>query len=277
MFPRSSWVYLLTGASDICLWTLFILVSTGVPIADSIALPGRSESVSAASSIGTSGRPDSEFEEERGARGGDVRRTVGHLSSAIQHPMPSHFVVDTPAMAEMEDEVSGPDAKAQHAIVRRREEVAALLWLESRLRDLRKDLDEDVFRKKGSEAGSSAMAESTMMDTVKMIRDVGQEMHHYTAPVFQKVVEAELLSIAGRRRELLKQIAENGNLKPLYAERISDRPAGVDDAKPDEEEEKRIQQKSTHRSARTGQVVLALAIILSVSLLVMSHRAGVQS
>lgn len=155
--------------------------------------------------------------------------------------------------------VDGPDVSEEAAkLQKRREKVAALLWLEGRLRDLGRGLDEQVFQEKAEESERAAASQISMPETVNTLAEMRKEMHRFAAPVYQKAVEEELATVSARREALLKDILEDTPMKPLPEEPKTPALAAVSDE--DATEAKAAQgQKETAR--RNRNTVMAIAVI----------------
>lgn len=175
-------------------------------------------------------------------------------------------IVDLGPAVEREEEEA--EAKsAQRAVQRKREHVASLLWLEGRLHELRRGLDDKAFAERAAHEQQVAGEESKQPDTARMLSKMREQMHEFAAPVYRQVVDEQLLDVAEKRQALLQEIAPT---EPPANLAVSDEPIYT------KEDLVKRKKNTKIRSARTGQVVFVMSILLSIGLLVYAKMAHIE-
>mmetsp|Transcript_48714 Transcript_48714/g.122966 ORF Transcript_48714/g.122966 Transcript_48714/m.122966 type:complete len:256 (+) Transcript_48714:85-852(+) len=172
-------------------------------------------------------------------------------------------VVDLGPAVEREEEAFDHASSKEAAVQKKREKVASLLWLEGRLRDVRRGLDDKAFAADEAAKQRAAGAESQEPRTVRMLSQMREQMHTFAAPMYRQAVDDELLHVAERRQSLLQEIAP--------AEVPQDVPQALaSSSEPIVTDEDIITTKKNTkvRSARTGQVVFGISILLAIGLAV---------
>mmetsp|Transcript_17889 Transcript_17889/g.46239 ORF Transcript_17889/g.46239 Transcript_17889/m.46239 type:complete len:242 (+) Transcript_17889:79-804(+) len=159
----------------------------------------------------------------------------------------------------------GPDDRDEEVdpLRKKREQVAAMLWLEARLRELSQGLDEKHFESMAEEGERQAASEVSMPEMVNTLGEMRKEVHRFAAPVYQKAVEEELISMASRREELLRELAEATPMASL-----------PEDPAKGEKEESLPQVEEGFWSRHTGNILLrllGLAVIAFVFWAAVAH------
>jgi len=192
-----------------------------------------------------------------------ARRVTLRLQPNAAEEGNDRVVVDLGPAVEREEEAVGRASSKEAAAQKKREKIASLLWLEGRLREVRQSLDNKDF-----EAGEQAEQQAAGKDsrdaesTARMLSQMREQMHQFAAPVYRKAIDDELLDVTERRQALLQEIAP------------TDPPAVlVTEEEPIKTGQDIIEKKKNNRirSARTGQVVFGLSVIMSVGLLIFAH------
>mmetsp|Transcript_36431 Transcript_36431/g.72509 ORF Transcript_36431/g.72509 Transcript_36431/m.72509 type:complete len:233 (+) Transcript_36431:69-767(+) len=109
---------------------------------------------------------------------------------------------------------------------RRREKVAAYMWLEARLRDLNHDLDENNFAKNTAIMEAKLGGDTGLTSTAQVLSKMRKQMHNFAAPLFREVVTDEIHKVRTQRRMLLQELADeaadaDSSVRRFSAERPS--------------------------------------------------------
>mmetsp|Transcript_142956 Transcript_142956/g.456789 ORF Transcript_142956/g.456789 Transcript_142956/m.456789 type:complete len:267 (+) Transcript_142956:67-867(+) len=204
-------------------------------------------------------------------------------SSALAAPGEPEAVAEAKKVAGKDMKVAvnlGPVDRDEEVdpLRKKREQVAAMLWLEARLRELRQGLDEQHFASMAAEGERQAASEVSMPETVNTLGEMRKEVHRFAAPVYQKAVEEELISVASRREELLRELAEATPMAPLPEDpaTLSAPKLNQGDAAKGAKEESPPQVEGFW-SGRTGDILLGLAVIAFVVWAALAHLFGGQT
>mmetsp|Transcript_84333 Transcript_84333/g.243804 ORF Transcript_84333/g.243804 Transcript_84333/m.243804 type:complete len:240 (+) Transcript_84333:78-797(+) len=131
------------------------------------------------------------------------------------------YLVDLGPADKLDLEPTSPRATPEWR--RRREKIAALLWLEDRLKELRHSLDEKAYSKKILEAQLELAADAKVPATAMMLARMREQMHDFAAPLFREAVDDELTAVKAKHKALLQElINDSPTPKPLQVEVAAD-------------------------------------------------------
>mmetsp|Transcript_11863 Transcript_11863/g.26185 ORF Transcript_11863/g.26185 Transcript_11863/m.26185 type:complete len:275 (-) Transcript_11863:26-850(-) len=181
------------------------------------------------------GAPEDEEEEEKPKRV-DIREVDPDLQATVR-------------LSPLEEK-----EKERDVMQKKREKIAALLWLEGRLRDMHRELDETVFENSIEEEERNANGEVGMPEMVNTLSEMRKELHRYAAPVYQKVVDEALMQVAGKRLSLLEEMQDKTRAEPIPDELLSE-------------------QQKHKDGGKIGQAILASSAIFVIAALLVMHRA----